>query len=137
MHTKAAMANMALQKGLLILVVEDEDIIRELLCEVLESEGFLTRSMESADLALDFLHQESAAVALILTDINMPGDKDGADLVNIALRAWPPIPVVVMSGVETLQSAGIGHAAWFVRKPFANHDMVTCIRNALVVRQSR
>lgn len=121
-----------LEQGRLILVIDDEATIRELLCEVLEMEGFVTLSMENADLALDFLHRESDAVALILTDINMPGDIDGADLANISTRAWPLIPVVVMSGVETLLSAGIGHAAWFVRKPFAIDEMVACVSNALI-----
>lgn len=125
-----------LQQGLLILIVDDEEIIRELLCEVLEVEGFVTHALESADQALDFLQRESLAVGLLLTDINMPGAIDGADLVNISTRIWPLIPVVVMSGVETLQSAGIAHAAWFVRKPFDIEVMVTCIRNALGVASS-
>jgi DNA-binding NtrC family response regulator len=117
--------------GSFILVVEDEKNIRDLLCEVLELEGFSTRATENADMALDVLHQESASVALLLTDINMPGDIDGAGLVKAASRKWPTIPVIVMSGVETLQSAGIGHGAWFVRKPFTIVNIVACIRNAL------
>lgn len=128
--TQAAQDN-SRQSGLLILVVDDEAIIRDLLCEVLEIEGFTTRAMESADLALDFLHQDSNAVSLLLTDINMPGEIDGADLVKVSTQLWPAIPIVVMSGVETLQSAGLGHAVWFVRKPFALDDMVSCLRNAL------
>lgn len=117
--------------GLRILVVDDEEIIREILCEVLESEGFVAQAVESADLALEFLHRESSTVALVLTDINMPGNIDGAELVKVSSRIWPSIPIVVMSGVATLQSAGIGNAAWFVRKPFAVDDMVACLRNAL------
>lgn len=123
--------NAIYHQGLLILVVEDEHMIRELLCEELEHEGFATRSMESADLALEFLRQESASVALLLTDINMPGNINGGDLAKISSRTWPSIPIVVMSGVETLQSAGIGHTAWFVRKPFKVDEMVVCIRNAI------
>lgn len=120
-----------LQQGLLILIVDDEEIIRGLLCEVLEAEGFVTHALENADQALDFLKRESLVVGLLLTDINMPGSIDGADLVNISTRVWPLIPVVVMSGVETLRSAGIAHAAWFLRKPFDIEILVTCVRDAL------
>jgi DNA-binding NtrC family response regulator len=124
------------QQGRLILVIDDEPVIRDILCEVLIIEGFATLALENADLALNVLHQEPKTVALLLTDINMPGEIAGANLVKISTRLWPLIPVVVMSGAETLQSAGIGNAAWFLRKPFAIDDMVACIRNALTVEIS-
>lgn len=122
--------------GLLILVVDDDEIIRDLLCEVLETEGFAPHAFESADLALDFLHKMSGSVGLLLTDVNMPGNIDGADLAKISNREWPLIPIVVMSGVENLQSMAIGQTAWFIRKPFSIDAMLACIRNALGVSPS-
>lgn len=63
----------------LILVVEDDPIIRGLLCEIMEDEGFSTTAMENAECALEFLFNKSNRVCLLLTDINMPGSIDGAD----------------------------------------------------------
>jgi DNA-binding NtrC family response regulator len=123
--------------GLLILVVDDDENIRNLLCEVLELEGFAPHSFESADLALDFLRKKSGSVGLLLTDVNMPGNIDGADLAKISSREWPLIPIVVMSGLENLQSLAISQTAWFIRKPFSIDAMLACIRNALGRRPSR
>lgn len=114
-----------------ILVVEDESIIRELLCEVLEIEGYTTLPMENADLALAYMEVHFLEIALLLTDINMPGVINGAELANTSNGLWPSIPVVVMSGFETLASAGIHSGALFVGKPFTMDQMMTGIRAAL------
>lgn len=114
-----------------ILVVEDEAIISKLLCEVLESEGFETISRPSADLALAYLAQDAASVSLILTDINMPGAANGADLANQSVIAWPEIPLIVMSGLETPESAGITADVSFIRKPFAIVDILQVVRQKL------
>lgn len=115
----------------LILVVEDEPIIRELLCEILECEGFNTKSMENADLALDFLTSQANLVGLLLTDINMPGNINGADLANTSAKLWPSMPIVVMSGFESPQTAGIIKAVKFLTKPFSMDNMVAVIHGEL------
>lgn len=90
----------------LLLVVEDEQIVRDLLCEAFESEDFVTLSQDNADLALDSLNLNFQNVALLLADINMPESLDGADLARSSMQRWPEIPVLVMSGFESLESVG-------------------------------
>jgi DNA-binding response OmpR family regulator len=114
-----------------ILVVEDELVIRELVCEVLESEGFTTQAEENADCALDFLNRQSGNVSLLLTDVNMPGRMNGADLARTSTRLWPSIPIVMMSGFETRESAGVGQHTMFMRKPFSMDEMLSRVRSAL------
>lgn len=121
----------AVETGALILVVEDEQIIRELLCDILESEGFVTQARENADLALEYLNQQFGNVDLLLTDINMPGSINGADLAKTSRQLWPMIPVVIMSGFESLESTGMEQKALFVRKPFSMDDMLERVRSAL------
>lgn len=115
----------------LILVVEDEPIIRALLCEILECEGFNTKSMENADLALDFLTHQANLVGLLLTDINMPGTINGAELANTSAKLWPSMPIVVMSGFESAQTAGISRSVKFIAKPFSMDNMVAAIHSEL------
>lgn len=115
----------------IILVVEDEALIRDLLSEVLESEGMEVVAKSDADQALAYLTDAASDVALILTDINMPGSMNGAQLANYSMRVWPAIPIVAMSGMETFESAGICAEVRFLRKPFAMADMVSSVRTAL------
>ena len=115
----------------LILVVDDEAIIRDLICDVLESEGFVTEPKANADLAVEFLTQRSSEVALLLTDINMPGSMNGAVLANLSAHSWPTIPVVVMSGLESPESAGLNKDVIFIRKPFSLDNVLDCVHLAL------
>ncbi|MFP3632213.1 response regulator, partial [Burkholderia sp. SIMBA_045] len=68
--------------GGLILVVEDDPLILEFLCEILQEEGFVVQPQTSADAASAYLEQHSDNVRLLLTDITMPGKLNGADLAN-------------------------------------------------------
>lgn len=117
--------------GGLILVVEDEPIIRDFVCEILQEEGFQTQPMENADDALAFLEQQADKVGLLLTDILMPGTMNGADLSNCSGDQWPRIPILVMSGHETPESSGVKHPVTFIRKPWTITQMIDGVEKAL------
>ncbi|MDB6443904.1 MULTISPECIES: response regulator [unclassified Pseudomonas] len=119
----------------LILVVEDDPTILEFLCEILEDEGFVVEPRESADSALTFLEQSADYVDLLLTDITMPGTIDGADLANMTGDRWPQIPLLIMSGYETPESAGIKHHASFIAKPWALGQMLDLVESTVKNRQ--
>ncbi|WLG97746.1 response regulator [Pseudomonas sp. Z1-14] len=115
----------------LILVVEDDPTILEFLCEILEEEGFVVEPRESADSALTFLEESADYVDLLLTDITMPGAMDGADLANLTGDRWPQIPLLIMSGFETPESAGIKHQASFIAKPWALGQMLDLVESTV------
>ncbi|AIC19440.1 response regulator [Pseudomonas chlororaphis] len=115
----------------LLLVVEDEPMILEFLCEILQDEGFATQAMPSADAALRFLESHPEQVRLLLTDINMPGTLNGAGLANRVRERWPGLPVLVMSGYETPQSSGIRYPVAFIRKPWTIGQILDCVDEAL------
>lgn len=117
--------------GPLVLVVEDEPVIREFVCEILTDEGYKTHSLESADEAKRFLEQNAQSVSLLLTDILMPGTMNGADLSNWSGDTWPQIPILVMSGHETPESSGVRHKVEFVRKPWSFGQMIDGVEAAL------
>lgn len=117
----------------LILVVEDEPIIREFVCEMLQLEGFATVAVEDADKALDELNARSAEFDLLLTDIRMPGSMDGAGLANVSHDKWPQLPILVMSGHETPESSGVVHPVTFLRKPWTIGQMLDGVDKALGV----
>jgi DNA-binding NtrC family response regulator len=115
----------------LILVVEDEPIIREFVCEMLQGEDFIVEAVENADLALAFLNHRAAEVSLLLTDILMPGSINGAELSNVTHDKWPTLPILVMSGHETPESSGVKHKVGFLRKPWTIGQMLDSVEHAL------
>lgn len=119
------------QRGL-ILVVEDEAIIRDFVCEILGDEGFTTHALETADEAKTYLSAHADKVSLLLTDILMPGELNGADLANLSGEQWPRIPILIMSGHETPESSGVKHLVTFVRKPWSFGQLLDGVDKALL-----
>ncbi|WPC27427.1 response regulator [Pseudomonas moraviensis] len=114
----------------LILVVEDDPLILEFLCEILQEEGFKVEPQTSADAASLYLEEHAANVALLLTDITMPGKLNGADLANLVGDRWPEKPVMVMSGYETPETSGVKHSVAFIKKPWAIGQLLDCVESA-------
>ncbi|MBD9615405.1 response regulator [Pseudomonas sp. PDM02] len=117
--------------GGLILVVEDDPLILEFLCEVLQEEGFTVEPQISADAAAGYLEQHADKVVLLLTDITMPGKLNGADLANQFGDRWPGKPIMIMSGFETPQTSGVRHEVSFIKKPWALGQLLDCVEGAL------
>ncbi|MHC8372492.1 response regulator [Pseudomonas sp. MDT1-85] len=115
----------------LILVVEDDPLILEFLCEILQEEGFAVEPQVSADAASQFLEQHAPEVGLLLTDITMPGKLNGADLANQFGDRWPDKPIMIMSGFETPESSGVKHRVAFIKKPWAVGKLLDCVQTAL------
>ncbi|AWM92657.1 response regulator [Pseudomonas sp. 31-12] len=121
--------------GGLILVVEDDPLILEFLCEILQDEGFVVHPQVSADAASEYLEQHANEVGLLLTDITMPGKLNGADLANQFGDRWPEKPIMIMSGFETPESSGVRHAVSFIKKPWALGQLLDCVTGALKSRK--
>ncbi|VVN68030.1 response regulator [Pseudomonas fluorescens] len=115
----------------LILVVEDDPLILEFLCEILQEEGFLVQPQPSADAASAYLEEHSNEVRLLLTDITMPGKLNGADLANQFGDRWPDKPIMIMSGFETPETSGVRHPVSFIKKPWALGQLLDCVQSAL------
>ena len=88
---------MARAQDTLVLVVDDEPLIRVLASETLEEAGFEVVEAADADEALAVLRSRPE-VGLLFTDINMPGSLDGLQLCEIVHQLWPDIKLVVTSG---------------------------------------
>jgi DNA-binding response OmpR family regulator len=83
-----------------VLVVEDELLLGEWVSEALSEQGFAVQTVSNAADALHCL--ASAPVDVLFTDINLPGDMDGAALAWRAREMLPRLPVVYASGRATL-----------------------------------
>lgn len=82
---------------LLVLIVEDEFLIRLNAAEMVRELGFEVLEAVDADHAIVLL-ETTADIAIVFTDIQMPGSVDGLGLLAIIRNRWPPIALVVTSG---------------------------------------
>jgi putative two-component system response regulator len=114
-----------------ILVIDDEDVIRMLVVEILESTGYDVTSAESAERALTLL--EKADFDLVVSDVIMPG-LSGLELLEAVRARRASLPVVLVTGAgtyDTLSQALMRGAAGLVTKPFAHSDLQAAVADAL------
>ena len=84
-----------------IVVVDDEQSMRDYLYEVLTREGHQCQCFQESLSALAYLSCEDSAPDLLLTDINMPG-MGGMDLLRTVKAVTPDLPVILISGLYEL-----------------------------------
>jgi DNA-binding response OmpR family regulator len=114
-----------------VLVVEDEDAMRQTLCWTLEAEGFAVADAATARQALEAVRRSRPS--LVLLDYGLP-DGDGADVVA-ALRKHlsegaPPVVVITADGRAAEKARRIGAAA-YLHKPFDLDELLAVIRREL------
>jgi CheY-like chemotaxis protein len=111
-----------------VLVVEDEPLLRMLAVEVVEEAGFIAIEARDADEAVILL-ESRPDIALLFTDINMPGSMDGLKLAHAVRDRWPPIKILVVSGKQQLQSSDLPSNCCFVGKPYQASALIEELRS--------
>jgi DNA-binding response OmpR family regulator len=116
----------------LILVVDDEEDVRELVREILRTAGFDSLPARDGDQAITVL-ESNPDVDLVITDVMMPGT-DGPTLARRVAADHPGLPVIFMTGYppETLKALGMlppGEPP--IPKPFPIQDLVRKVRAIL------
>ncbi|MGL4488976.1 MAG: sigma-54-dependent transcriptional regulator [Rhizobiaceae bacterium] len=122
-----------------ILVVDDEEDIRELVAGILSDEGHETRTAKDADTCLQSL--DARLPRLVFLDIWLQGSRlDGLSLLDEIKRLYPDLPVVMISGhgnVETAVSAIKRGAYDFIEKPFKADRLIHVADRALETSRLR
>src|SRR5919107_1943187 len=119
----------------LILVAEDEDLMRVILSGLLEGAGYRVALCASAEEALEKFTAEDVAVTL--TDIRMSG-MDGLALLDCVKDIDPEALVIVMTAYSSVDSAvaALRQGGYdYVPKPFVNEDLLHSVGNALRQRE--
>lgn len=99
-----------------ILLVEDDIFLRSVMAEAVRILGHTVIERSSADQALIAL-EGTALIALVISDVRMPGRLDGLDLAQAIWLRWPKLPVVLMSGNTVLPPGFLKPNARFLTKP--------------------
>ncbi|HBY3999647.1 TPA: hybrid sensor histidine kinase/response regulator [Klebsiella pneumoniae] len=114
----------------LALVLEDEEDVRQTLCEQLHQLGWLTLETASGEEALQLL-EASPDIALLISDLMLPGALSGADVIHTARRRFPALPVLLISGqdLRPAQNPALPEVEW-LRKPFARAQLAQALSAA-------
>jgi len=122
-----------------ILIVDDEMDIRVLTAGILEDEGYQTREAANSSGALTAI--ETRRPSLILLDIWLHGsDLDGLGILKAVKETHPAVPVVMMSGHGTIETAvaAIRDGAYdFIEKPFKADRMIQVVERAIEATRLR
>ena len=116
-----------------ILVVDDEEDLRDIMRRMLERKGFNALVAADSTEAVDTCRTHSGDIDLLLTDLGLPG-VSGGDLARTATELRPGMRVVYISGLPreiAVDQGLIGADAHMVKKPFTSDVLVASIRSAL------
>ena len=111
-----------------VLVVEDEFLLRMDSVEILEDEGFEVIPAANADEAIAVLSARSD-IHLVFTDIQMPGSMDGLKLARFVRNRWPPIKIVATSGHVPAGADDLPTGSVFLPKPYSGAELVSTLRD--------
>lgn len=120
-------------EGMSILVVDDEDDLRRLLCRALRQDGYRVFEAGNGEDALDVAARHGKDLRLLVTDLRMPG-MNGRELAERLTQEWPGLPVLYISGFsEVAPEPGVP----FLRKPFRLDALKREIRKLVVTDPRR
>jgi CheY-like chemotaxis protein len=106
-----------------ILIVEDDPLLRILAVEFVEEAGFKTLEAGDADQAIAILESRSE-IAVLFTDIDMPGSMNGLKLALLASNRWPAIEILIASGHVRLRQSELPPNGRFLGKPYRAEVMI-------------
>ena len=114
----------------IVLVVEDEMLLRMKVVDMVEDAGYIPVEAVDADEAMAVLRSRSD-IALMLTDVQMPGSMNGLELAHAVHERWPPIKIILASGQLKLSVSEIPQDSRFFGKPLQSAEIIAEMRNML------
>ncbi|WP_084730988.1 response regulator [Microvirga vignae] len=112
---------------MVVLVVEDETLVRMFLTDFLDEAGFKVFEAVSADEAMALL-QARPDIQAVITDIEMPGSMNGLELAKLIQERWPGVGVVLSSGRERPGPDDLSDRVAFVSKPYLPATVIQVIQ---------
>ena len=113
-----------------VLIVEDEMVLRMRVVDMVEDAGYTPLEALDAAEAVAILESRSD-VALICTDIQMPGQMDGVGLAHAVHLRWPAIKIIVVSGQLKLPDLDLPPLSRFLGKPLDAVEVIAEMRDMI------
>jgi two-component system, cell cycle sensor histidine kinase and response regulator CckA len=122
-----------------VLVVDDEQGLRDLVCRTLQAEGYATVEAADGVEALAVVESGPDQVDLVVTDVVMPS-MDGRELGRRITQRWPDLPILYTSAYDVndiFRRGSPSHSAPFLQKPFSLEGLVNTVRDLISSRTLR
>lgn len=113
-----------------VLVVEDDAFIRMGAVDLVVSAGYEVLEAENADAAIRILEARND-IDLVFADVQMPGTMDGIKLTHYIRNRWPPVKIIVASGMAILDESSLPEGSWFFAKPYSDHAIADMMARML------
>jgi CheY-like chemotaxis protein len=114
----------------IVLVVEDDMMLRMRAVDMVEDAGYVPVEAVDADEAFAIL-QARSDIALLFTDIQMPGSMDGLQLAHAVHERWPHLKIILVSGQLELSGIQIPRDSRFFGKPLVSGQMIAEMQNMI------
>jgi two-component system, cell cycle sensor histidine kinase and response regulator CckA len=138
-HTAAPSGPSGKEHKHTVLVVDDEEGLRTLVCRTLRAEGYGTLEAAHGAEALELMENSAQPVDLVVTDVVMPG-MDGRELGRRLTQRWPTLPILYISAYDVndiFRRGSPRSSAPFLQKPFPAEGLITRVQQLLSSRSPR
>ncbi|KJC46042.1 chemotaxis protein CheY [Bradyrhizobium sp. LTSP849] len=110
-----------------VLIVEDEFLIRMDAVDMIRSAGFEAIEANNADEAIAILEHRSD-ITVVFTDVQMPGSMDGLKLAAAVRGRWPPVKIIATSGMARVDQVNLPSGGRFIPKPYSAREVLGAVR---------
>lgn len=110
-----------------MLVVEDDAILRFHAADIIEQAGMQSIEAANADEAVRILEARDD-IRIVFTDVDMPGSMDGIKLAAAVRDRWPPIEIIVTSGLVHVKASDLPPRSVYLPKPLDSRTFVAQLR---------
>ena len=114
------------QCKVIVLVVEDEPLVQMHAVDIVEAAGFDAIEAGNAEQAVRILELRDD-VRIVFTGIDMPGSMDGVKLAAAVRNRWPPIEIILTSGLHDVKRDEMPARSVFLRKPYRSDEVVATL----------
>jgi CheY-like chemotaxis protein len=116
-----------------VLIVEDEFLLRMDAVDMIAAAGFEVLEAGNADEAIEIL-EARRDITVVFTDIQMPGSMDGLKLARAVRGRWPPIKIVATSGHVHVSDTDLPEGGRFLAKPYSPKQVTGVLRELMTGR---
>jgi CheY-like chemotaxis protein len=130
LSAKDGRMNIAVKKRPVVLVVEDDFLLRMDAVDIVKDAGFEAEEAANADDAIAII-ETHPNIHVVFTEVQMPGTMDGLKLARFVKDRWPPIKIVATSGRIKISEEDLPEGSIFVPKPYSPAQIVNTLRELL------
>ena len=113
-----------------VLIVEDEFLLRMDAVDMIAAAGFEVVEAANADEAIEIL-ESRPDITVVFTDIQMPGSMDGLKLARAVRGRWPPIKIIATSGHVHIGEIDLPEGGRFLPKPYSSEQVTGVLRELI------